>query len=254
MTTRTLRIAILLLAVCATAGLKAQQATTPQPAAVPAPAAASAPATAPAPGVELDRLVAVVNEDVVLESDVDEERRLGAFQPFRDSRRNSSRDEIIERLIDRDLILQQFKIQAEGKVTEAQVDEQLTALRKDIPACKAYQCNTDAGWKRFVNDQGFSLDELKRRWRDRMEVLLFIEVRFRSGIQISDDEIQQYYDKTLLPLYASQKAVAPKLDLISHRIQEILLQQQVGSLLRDWLKTLRAQGTVRTIQSSEETP
>jgi peptidyl-prolyl cis-trans isomerase SurA len=245
---RPIRIASLILAVCGTLRLEAQQATTPQPAVTP-PAA-----TAPARGVELDRLVAVVNDDVILESDVDEERRLGAFQPFRDTRRSSSRDQMIERLIDRDLILQQFKIQAEGKVTEAQVDEQLTALRKDSPACKAYQCETDAGWQRFVNDQGFSLDELKRRWRDRMEVLLFIEVRFRSGIQISDDEIREYYEKTLLPQYASQKAVAPKLDLISHRIQEILLQQQVGSLLRDWLKTLRAQGTVRTIQLSEEMP
>src|SRR6267154_2202316 len=55
-------------------------------------------------GVTLDRLVAVVNGDVILESDVDEERRLEEVQPFR-TVATFTRDRIIERLIDRALIL-----------------------------------------------------------------------------------------------------------------------------------------------------
>jgi peptidyl-prolyl cis-trans isomerase SurA len=202
-------------------------------------------------GVELDRVIAVVNDDVILESDVDEERRLMAFQPFRDTSRNSSREQVIDRLINRSLILQQSKIQAEGQVTDKQLQDQLDALKKEIPACKEYHCETEAGWKHFVEDQGFTMEELTKRWHERMEVLNFIEIRFRSGITISDAEIQDYYDKTLLPQYAKQKATAPKVGAIKNRIQEILLQQQVGSLLGDWLKSLRAQGTVRTIQQGE---
>ena len=213
---------------------------------------ASATPQAPAQqGVEVDRVIAVVNDDVILESDVEEERRLTAFQPFRDNSRGSSRDQIIDRLINRSLILQQSKIQAEGQVTDKQVQDQLEALKKAIPACKEYHCETDEGWKRFVKDQGFTMDELTKLWRERMEVLNFIEIRFRSGITISDAEIQDYYDKTLLPQYAKQKAAAPKMAAIKDRIQEILLQQQVGNLLGDWLKSLRAQGTVRTIQQGE---
>jgi hypothetical protein len=196
-------------------------------------------------------VIAVVNGDVILESDVDEERRLTAFQPFRDTSRSFTRDQVIERLVNRSLILQQSKLQAEGQVTDKQVQDQLDSLKKEIPACKEYHCETDAGWNRFVGDQGFSMDELSRRWRQRMEVLNFIEIRFRSGITISDAEIQDYYDKTLLPQYAKQHAVAPKVEAIKNRIQEILLQQQVSNLLRDWLKSLRAQGTVRTIEQSE---
>ena len=235
-------------ALLAADSMRAQQAAVPQ--------TAPAPVTVPdaSQGVELDRLVAVVNGTVILESDVDEERRLAAFQPFRDNRRNSTREQMIARLIDRTLILQQARIQSGGDVTDQQVEEQLMALRKEIPACKAYQCATDAGWQRFVKDQGFTMEELKKRWRERMEVLHFIEVRFRSGIQISDEEIRTYYNNTLLPQYASQKATAPKLETISDRIQEILLQQQVGNLLSDWLKALRAQGTVRILQPGEATP
>lgn len=212
-------------------------------------------AQAPGPqGIELDRLVEVVNDDVILESDVDEERRLAAFQPFRDASGNSSRQQIIDRLINRTLILQQARLQPEDEVTDRQVDEQLLALRKEIPACAQYQCETDAGWEKFVADQGFTMEELRRVWRERMEVLRYIEVRFRSGIHIEDSEIRDYYEKTLLPQYARQNATAPKLEAISNRIQEILLQQRVSNLLEDWLKSLRAQGTVRAIQASETKP
>ena len=205
-------------------------------------------------GIELDRLVEVVNDDVILESDIDEERRLAAFQPFRDTRSNNSREQLLNRLIDRTLILQQARLQPEDEVPDKQVDDQLTALRKEIPACKQYHCETDDGWAKFVADQGFTMDELRRVWHERMEVLRFIEVRFRAGIHIEDSEVRDYYEKTLVPQYARQNATAPKLETISSRIQEILLQQRVSTLLGDWLKSLRAQGTVRVIQPNEAKP
>jgi parvulin-like peptidyl-prolyl isomerase len=202
-------------------------------------------------GVVLDRVVAVVNGDVILESDVEEERRLAAFQPFRDSSRRFSREEAMSRLVDRALILQQEKLQPQQPVTDKDIDDQFAALRREIPACKQYHCETDEGWKKFVEAQGFTLDELRARWRQRMEVLRFIEQRFRSGIHISDDEIKGYYDETLLPEFARQKAKPPALAEVSDRIQEILLQQQVGALLVDWLKTLRAQGSVQILEPGE---
>lgn len=205
-------------------------------------------------GVPLDRLVAVVNETVILESDVDQELRMAAFRPLLDVSRNVSREQLLERLINRTLILQQAHLQPEEEITDQQVAEQFVALRKDIPACKTYHCETDAGWEKFVADQGCTIAELTKYWRERMEVLRFIEDRFRSGIEINQDEIREYYEKTLLPQYASEHATAPKLETISNRIQEILLQQRVNSLLADWLKSLRAQGTVRTIQTDEATP
>jgi hypothetical protein len=205
-------------------------------------------------GVPLDRLVAVVNESVILESDVDEELRMAAFQPFRETNRNATREQVLERLINRDLILQQARLQPEDEITDQEVTDQLAGLRKDIPACKEYHCETDAGWGKFVADQGSTMTELMKYWRARMEVLRFIEERFRPNIEISQDEIRDYYEKTLLPRYASEHATAPKLETISNRIQEILLQQRVNSLLADWLKSLRAQGTVRTIQTDEATP
>jgi parvulin-like peptidyl-prolyl isomerase len=215
--------------------------------------AGSATVAAAGQGVVLDRLVAVVNGDVILESDVDEERRFEEIQPLRMAA-DSTRARIIERLVDRALILQQAALQPEGAVSDKELDAQLATLRKDIPACKQYHCETDEGWKKFLADHGFTVEEFASRWRQRMQLLRFIEVRFRNGVKISDDEIQAYYEKALLPEYAKRKVTPPPLETVKKRIEEILLQQQVTALLQDWLKSLRAQGSVRIMIPGEEAP
>ena len=205
-------------------------------------------------GTVLDRVVAVVNGDLILESDVDEEMRFEEIQPYRTSDENHTREFTVRRLIDRLLILQQAELEPETAISDKELDAQLMTLRKDIPECKQYHCETDAGWKAYINAHGFTLEEFRKRWRERMELLRFIEVRFRNGIRISDEDIKNYYEKTMLPEYAERHVAPPKLETISPRIEEVLLQQQVGNLLRDWLTSLRAQGRVRIMRPGEVAP
>ncbi len=202
----------------------------------------------------LDRVVAVVNGELLFESDLDEEKRFAVFQPLRDAEVEPTRDQLLERLIDRTLILQQSRMQPQEPIADSQVDAELASLRTTIPECKPYRCETDAGWKKFVEDQGFTVDDVRERWRQRMEVLRFIEARFRMGIRIAQPEIDDYYNKTLVPGFQKQGSAPPPEDTISDKIQEILLQQQVNTLLVDWLKSLRAQGTVRVVKPGEAMP
>ena len=236
--------AMLLLMLCAGA-LHAQTPAVLPPTTPPASNTASEP---------LDYIVAIVNQDVILESDVQEEMRFSAFEPYRMQASGTARDQALERLINRTLILQQEKLQPQVAITDAEVQEQIAELRRSIPACDEYKCETEDGWTRFLADNDFTEKELEARWRERMEVLEFIEVRFRAGIRISHQQIEDYYKQTMLPEYAKQKATPPPLDSISARIEEVLLQRQVTSMLSDWLKTLRQQGSVRTLQPGEEAP
>jgi len=203
--------------------------------------------------VTLDRVVAIVNADLILESDVAAEQRFAVFQPFIEAK-PVSRDDLIERLIDRTLIQQQMKLQTEPPIPDAEVDAELNTLRKAIPKCAAYHCETDAGWKTFVEGQGFTTDEVRDRWRQRMEVLRFIEERFRMGIRILPADIDEYYKKTMLPVYQKEGATPPAEATLTDRIQEILLQQRVTGLMDDWLAALRAQGSVRMLKPGEEAP
>jgi peptidyl-prolyl cis-trans isomerase SurA len=210
--------------------------------------------TANGQGTVLDRIVAIVNEDVILESDVDEERRFESIQPYRGLAAEFSRERVVQRLIDRTLILQQAALEPEDEITAQELDAQLAKLRKDIPECAKFHCETDAGWQNCLAHHGFTVAEFSDRWRMRMQLLRFIEVRFRNGIRVSQDEIKEYFEKTMLPEYARQNVAPPKLETVSKRIEEVLLQQQVSNLLRDWLKSLRAQGSVRIMNVGEVAP
>jgi hypothetical protein len=195
----------------------------------------------------LNEVVAVVNQQVVLASDVDEEMRLVHLLPGGDSQENTA-PEALERLITRLLIEQQIRIEDPSQLDPdaKAVNESLIGLRQDLPGCKLTDCMTDAGWTAFLAGLDLTPDQVAAYWKDRYAVLGFIEQRFRSGIRISPEEINSYYQKTLLPLYRSP-AEAPSLKTVSSRIQEVLLQQRVNRMLDDWVKSLREQGQVEIV-------
>lgn len=239
----------------------AQQAQPPVPAVKPPRAGEPTPPPPPqpsmmpsVPGNELDRVVAIVNGDLILDSDVDEERRFAAFDPYRDAAAGFTRERAIERLINRELIRQQIKLQPDDEIPDADVTKQIDQLRRTIPACQSFHCQTKEGWDRFLTSQGFTETTFFARWKLRMEMLQFISERFQTGIPITPEQIRSYYEKTMLPEYARQHATPPRLDTISNQIEEVLLQRQVSNLLIDWLKSLRAQGSIVVLHPGEEAP
>ena len=256
---------------------RAQNATPPSaktvtPPPVPAPPAGSTPSIAqsqspattvvsptlpkmpPVEGAEVDRVVAIVNGELILDSDVDRERRFATLLPYGEASGPYNRDEAIERLVNRDLILQQVQLQPGNEITQEAASQDLDALRKSIPTCKEYHCETQEGWDKFLTTEGFTEESLTSLWRQRMEVLAFIELRFRMGIKITPAEIRAYYTKTMVPQYAALGVTPPPVRTIESRIQEVLLQQRVSKLLDDWLESLRAQGNVVVLHQGEEAP
>ncbi len=205
-------------------------------------------------GVLVDQVVAVVNDDLILESDVDEAKRFHAFHPLEYAGAPFDRDRAVEQLVNQTLILQQARLQPDSATSPADVQKQIALLRKELPACQEYQCDTDAGWARFVHDQGFTTAELDQQIARQLTIVRFTEMRFRMGIRIPPADVDAYYKNTLLPEYGRLHAPAPKEDVLADRIQQILLEQQVNSLLGDWLKSLKAQGSVRIMRPGEVQP
>jgi hypothetical protein len=207
------------------------------------------------PGQAVDQVVAIVNGQVVLDSDVDEEHRFETIQPYPGTAgTGASRERELERLVNRVLILQQAKLQPQDDITEADVDKEVSGLRKTLPACKQFDCATDAGWAKFLDSHGFTAVEFRTRWKQRMQVLAFIQERFGAGTTVSAGQVRDFYNKTMLPQYAQAHAKPAPLASVEPRIREVLQQQQVSNLLRDWLQSLRAQGSITILHPGEEAP
>ena len=233
------------LALCVTVAALAQGSAAQGPAQAPPPAAS----------VVIDRVVAVVNNQAILASDLDEEIRLSVLDPGQVGLGVLTRKRALEQLIGRALIQQQIREEDERAAdpSQAEVDARLAEIRKEVPACIHENCATEAGWKAFLVAHGLTPERVQIYLRYRVQILRFIERRFRQGIQISPQEVESYYRVTLLPQYTPGEVI-PALDQVAPRIQEILLQQQVNVLFNDWLKNLRKQGEVEVLDPALETP
>ncbi|MGA3130487.1 MAG: peptidylprolyl isomerase [Terracidiphilus sp.] len=202
-------------------------------------------ATAP---VVLDRALAVVNRHVILASDLDDEIRLSVLDPNLAPQQELTRQQALEQIISRTLIEQQVRqedLQAIEPSPE-EVNVRLHEIRTDLPVCARQDCASDAGWKAFLVTHGLTAERVAAYLRYRLEILRFIEQRFRQGIQISQQQIAVYYHDTLLPQYRPGETIPP-LGRVAPRIQEILLQQQVNELFDNWLTNLRQQGEVEVL-------
>lgn len=203
--------------------------------------------------IVLDRVVAVVNKHAILASDIDDEIRLSVLDPNLVGQGTLTRQGAVEQLISRALIEQQIREQDMQAIAPSQdeVNARLEQIRRQLPACVRQNCATDAGWVAFLAAHGLTPERVEIYLRYRLEILSFIEQRFRQGIQISPPQVESYYHDILLPQYAPGETVPP-LDQVDTRIQEILLEKQVNVLFDAWLTNLRSQGDVEVLDPSLE--
>jgi peptidyl-prolyl cis-trans isomerase SurA len=224
-------------------------------AAAPLPAQTQGPPAPPPPAlpgsVELDHVVAIVGSSVILQSDVVQEMHLSALEPLMVLPGQNTPASALRRLIDRTLILEQMREQGQPIDTPLpEVRQAVAELRRTLPACEHDNCGTEQKWNYFLRTNDLNPELVEERWSQRMAILRFIDLRFRSGIHVAPDQISAYYQKTLVPALQKNHETAPPLADVSTRIQEILLEQQVSGLFQDWLASLRDQGNIRIVDET----
>jgi peptidyl-prolyl cis-trans isomerase SurA len=202
----------------------------------------------------LDRVVAVVNNQAILWSDIANEVRFSVLDPETTINTTLSPQTAVQELISRTLIQQQVR-QEDITASQPKTDEvqaRLKELRTELPACVRMNCATEAGWQKFLSTNGLTADQVEAYLGLRLEMIRFIEIRFRQGIRISQQDIESYYRTKLVPVYGPGTKVPPLND-VAPRIEEILLEQQVNVLFDAWLDNLRKQGDVEILDPALET-
>lgn len=214
----------------------------------------------PAASQSLDRAAAIVNGYLILESDIDRELRFESLELSGDADHSLStgsvelHSEVLQRLIDRQLILQQVALQTNTGDTVHAADIDLFRVTSLIPACAQGVCNTPEGWDQFLAARHITKESFQQYWQQRLMVLNFVEQRFRGGIREDPNAVAIYYRETFLPKFKLSHAPAPPLSAVASQIGDILIEQNISSLLSDWLKTLRTQSTIVVVQAGKEQP
>jgi len=75
-----------------------------------------------------------------------------------------------------------------------------------------------------------------------------VEVRFRPGVSVPDEEIRAYYDEQIRA--RSTPEATPAFEEARLKIEEILTQQRVDNALDRWLGQTRTQSRIRYRQEA----
>jgi hypothetical protein len=189
----------------------------------------------------VDRMVAVVNKHVILESELDQATRVEFLLQSKPIERVTSVDRtaVLERLIDRSLLDQQIVNPTMLDPAPEELKSKIEELRQGIPGAA-----TNENWKTILAGYGLTQLDVEEQLTSQFRILRFIDLRFRGLVRIDKKAIAAYYEDRFLPEVRKRNDSEPQLSEVSDKIEQILAEQRIDELLNNWLKTLRTQAHI----------
>jgi hypothetical protein len=189
----------------------------------------------------VDRMVAVVNKHVILESELDQATRVEFLMQAKPIERVTSVDRtiVLDRLIDRSLLDQQIVNPNMLDPAPEELKAKIEELRQGVPGA-----STNESWTKILAGYGLTQQDVEEQLTSQFRILRFIDLRFRGLVRIDKEAIAAYYQDRFLPEVRKRNASEPQLSEVSDKIEQILAEQRIDELLNNWLKTLRAQAHI----------
>ena len=198
----------------------------------------------PAPaGDILDRIVATVNNYIILQSEWQDAVRSEAFVAGRplDQLQAGDRKAALDHLIDQELLREQMRSSGFPHASSEEVEKRIQEIRKQYPGAES-----EAGWQAALARYGLSEDELKRRIALQVDIMGLVDARLRPNVVIDSKSIESYYSQELLPQLRQSGAQQVPLAEVTPKIKELLTQQKMNQMLVAWLQDLRSGSRIRT--------
>lgn len=180
----------------------------------------------PAPqqtGRVVDRIVARVEDDIILQSQV---RQLGAFQKLVDGS-SQSEDKLVNELIE------QWIVQTEASGThfpqpaKSEVDREMGRLSGQLGDPSKYQ--------QRLTQLGLSNTDVREMLTRQIYVERYVDSKFRPTVQVAQSDIDAYYKNQLVPELAKKSEAPPARVAVQEQIREVLVQRQISDLTAKWL-------------------
>jgi hypothetical protein len=185
----------------------------------------------------IDRIVITAGNQVITQSQVDEEIRVTAFlNREKVDLSADARKQAAARLIEQALIKREMDLSRYPLPELSDTGESLESLKAMYPSETEFQ---DA-----LQSYGITADELTRRLWWQLTLLRFIDYRFRPGIQIPAADVQAYYRQQVSEWEQKGTKQIPTLEDSRDQIEEILTQKRIDQALEQWIQDTRHQVTI----------
>ncbi len=176
----------------------------------------------------IDRIVARVETDIILLSDV---RQLNRYQVFLDGKAQTDED-ILNRLIDQWIVRSEASVARFPQPSDDDVNRSIERLKRSFSSPEEFQLRQ--------KNSGLTEDDIHRFVRAQLYLSNYLDSRFRPAIQIDEKAIEEFYKNRVVPRSESRKQTPPTLENARDFIQEALVQRAINEQADRWLKESRA--------------
>jgi len=175
----------------------------------------------------VDRIVARVENDIILLSDV---RELKEYQELVDGK-SESESAIVDRLIDQWIVRSEAQLSRFPEPKDEEIDRELSRVVKSFTSAEEYETRK--------RQSGLSDAEVRKIVATQLYLLNYLDSRFRPSAQINEKAIKDFYQNAVLPRAKARGQEPPTLDASRDIIQEALVQSDITEQASCWLKESR---------------
>jgi hypothetical protein len=176
----------------------------------------------------VDRIVARVENDVILLSDVQE---LKEYQDLVNGK-SESESAILDRLIDQWIVRSEAALSRFPEPKDSEMDREVSRVVKSFTSLEDYEARK--------KHSGLNDAEVRKIVTAQLYLTNYLDSRFRPSVQIDEKAIVDFYQNAVVPRAKTLGQEPPTLDASRDIIQEALVQSDINEQADRWLKESRA--------------
>lgn len=178
----------------------------------------------------VDRVLAVVDEDPILASDVERTIALGLAEPRPQEDRRELEQRVLEGLIEQRLRFHEVDRFGFGQVPVEEIAAQVELIRSRFPSEEAFQ-------QRLAELQ-LGEEDLAQLVARQMMILAYVDERLGARVFVSLEDIRAYYQQELVPAMEERGEAPPPIEEVREQIRTIVRERRLVEEIERWTREL----------------
>jgi parvulin-like peptidyl-prolyl isomerase len=175
----------------------------------------------------IDRVAARVENDIILLSDV---RVLARYQQLVDGKSESDA-QILDRLIDQWIVRNEAETARFPRPSEDEVTRGVERVQKSFTSAEEYEAR-----KKQI---GLTDADIRNMVAAQLYLSNYLDSRFRPSAKIEPQDVEDFYDKAVIPRAQARGQTPPSLEAARDYIHEALIQRSIDEQAERWLNESR---------------
>ena len=175
----------------------------------------------------VDRIVARVEEEIILQSDIEQ---LARYQVLVDGKAESDAA-ILDRLIDQWIVRKEAEASRFPAASDVDVERGMLRLMRSFAKPEDFEAQREKS--------GLSEAEVRQIVTVQAFLSNYLDSRFRPTVQVDEQAIKDFYEQAVIPRAKARGQEPPSFEAARDVIQEALTQKGINEQADKWLKESR---------------